>query len=118
MRPNNQSHYQIDHGDHTFERRFSRRLTGLRCAPTRKCVGRDSKRVPPYARDCCQRWWKSGAPESPPKGICVWAASCEAAPGLATTWALPGVCCTLTSAEAIGASPTVTAAAAMVSPVM
>jgi hypothetical protein len=38
----------------------------------------------------------------------------RAAPGVAVTWGFPGLCCTLTSAEVIGASP-IAADAAMVS---
>jgi hypothetical protein len=41
--------------------------------------------VPPQAHGCYQRWWKSKAPESPPNGICAWAASCAADPGVAVT---------------------------------
>jgi hypothetical protein len=32
-----------------------------------------------------QRWWNIRAPISPPNGCWFWAASCEAAPGVATT---------------------------------
>ena len=70
------------------------------------------------------QWWNSRAPMSPPNGSCCWAACCAAAPGVAVTWALPGLCCTplpglcctLTSAaEAIGASAIAAAEAAMAS---
>ena len=46
-------------------------------------------------------------------GSCNWPALCAAGPGVAVTWALPGFCCTVASAEAIGASPITAAEAAM-----
>ena len=61
------------------------------------------------------QWWNSRAPVSPPNGCWFCAASCAAAPGVAVTWALPGVWCTLTSAEAIGASPIAAAETAIAS---
>ena len=37
------------------------------------------------------QWWNSRAPKSPPNGSCCWAASWAAPPGVALTWALPGL---------------------------
>jgi hypothetical protein len=65
-------------------------------------------------RGRCQ-WWNSRAPISPPNGCWFWAACCAGAPGVAVIWALPGLCCTLASAAAIGASPMAAADAAMAS---
>jgi hypothetical protein len=62
-----------------------------------------------------QRWWNIRAPISPPNGCWFWAASCEAAPGVATTSAFPGLWCTEASAAAIGASPIAAADAARAS---